>query len=57
VDVTQLELVSEQLGGLPIINTFYDRLDVAGALARFVPSDDARLKLSQSRFDALLDLS
>jgi len=46
VDVTQLELVSEQLGGLPIINTFYDRLDVAGALARFVPSDDARLKLS-----------
>lgn len=45
-DVARLELVSEQLAGLPIINVFYDRLDVAGVLARFVPVDDARLKLS-----------
>jgi transposase len=46
VDVTQLGLSSKQLGGLPVINAFYDRLGIAGLLERFVPGDDVRLRLS-----------
>lgn len=46
MDVAQLGLASQQLGGLPVINTFYDRLGIAGLLERFVPADDARLRLS-----------
>jgi transposase len=45
--VTQgFSLDTEQLGALPVINHFLDRLGVTGLLEAFVPGDDARLKLA-----------
>lgn len=40
------DLDTEQLGALPVINAFFDRLGLAGLLDRFVPHDDGRLKLA-----------
>jgi hypothetical protein len=40
------ELDTGQLGALPVINAFVDRLGLAGLLETFLPYDDARLKLS-----------
>jgi hypothetical protein len=45
VDVTDLELESRLLGGLPIVNVFYDRLGIDRLLEAHVPGD-ARLRLS-----------
>jgi transposase len=45
VDVTDLELDSRLLGGLPIVNVFYDRLGIDRLLATHVPGD-ARLRVS-----------
>ena len=42
-DDFQLDTV--QLGPLPVINAFVDRLGLAGLLETFVPHNDARLKL------------
>jgi transposase len=39
-------LDTDQLGGLPIINVFCDRLGLDRLLETFVPHDDARLKLT-----------
>jgi transposase len=41
-----LELRSETLGALPVVNWFLERSGVEGTLDRFVPGDDARLRLS-----------
>ena len=46
VDVSELDLVTEQFGGLPVINTVYDRLGLAGLFEAHVPTDDVRLRLS-----------
>ncbi|MFU8841919.1 MAG: IS1634 family transposase [Nitriliruptoraceae bacterium] len=40
------QLHTEQLGPLPVINAFVDRLGLPGLLETFVPHDDARLKLA-----------
>jgi hypothetical protein len=40
------QLDSELLGPLPIINHFLARMRLAGSLERFVPDDDARLRLA-----------
>lgn len=40
------ELDSQLLGPLPVINAFCDRLGLDALLARFLPHDDARLKLA-----------
>lgn len=45
VDVTDVELKSRQLAGLPIVNVFYDRLGIDRLLETHVP-DDARLRVS-----------
>jgi transposase len=39
-------LRSELLGPLPVINHFLARIGLAGSLERFVPHDDARLRLA-----------
>ena len=39
-------LRSELLGPLPVINHFLARMGLAGSLQRFVPHDDARLRLA-----------
>jgi transposase len=45
VDVTDLELESRLLGGLPLVNIFYDRLGIDRLLEAHVPGD-ARLRVS-----------
>lgn len=40
------ELDTEQLGALPVINAFADRLGLTGLLEAFLPHDDERLKLA-----------
>jgi hypothetical protein len=40
------ELSSELLGPLPVINHFLSRMGLSGSLDRFVPDDDARLRLA-----------
>ena len=40
------ELQSLSLGGLPVINHFLQRLGVPALLDRYVPADDARLRLA-----------
>ena len=47
VDVTDLELDTRLLAGLPIVNAFYDRLGIDRLLESHVP-DDPRLRLSPS---------
>ena len=39
-------LDTDQLGALPIVDVFIDRLGLARLLERFVPHDDVRLKLA-----------
>jgi transposase len=46
VDVSGLELRSERIGALPLINVVYDRLGIDGLLERYVPVDDARLRVA-----------
>ena len=45
VDVTDLDLQTRLLAGLPIVNAFYDRLGIDRLLETHVP-DDARLRVS-----------
>jgi len=45
VDVTDLDLQSRLLAGLPLVNAFYDRLGIDRLLEAHVP-DDPRLRLS-----------
>lgn len=40
------QLWSELLGPLPVINHFLARMGLSGSLERFVPDDDARLRLA-----------
>jgi hypothetical protein len=40
------ELDSQLLGSLPVINAFCDRLGLDALLRRFLPHEDARLKLA-----------
>ena len=47
MDVTDLELDTRLLGGLPIVNVFYDRLGIDRLLIEHVPGD-ARLRLAPS---------
>ncbi len=47
MDVTDLDLETRLLGGLPIVNAFYDRLRIDQLLETHVP-DDPRLRLSPS---------
>ena len=47
MDVTDLDLETRLLGGLPIVNAFYDRLGIDRLLEAHVP-DDPRLRLSPS---------
>ena len=47
MDVTGLDFETRLLGGLPIVNVFYDRLGIDRLLERHVP-DDPRLRLSPS---------
>jgi transposase len=46
VDETGLELRTEAIGALPIINHFLARMKVTGCLERVLPHDDARLRLA-----------
>ncbi len=45
MDVTDLELQSRLLGGLPIVNAFYDRLGIVRLLEAHVPGD-GRLRVA-----------
>ena len=47
MDVTDLDLETRLLAGLPIVNAFYDRLGIDRLLEQHVP-DDPRLRLSPS---------
>jgi transposase len=42
----QVSLTHEKLGCLPVVNYFLERLRLAEILERYVPSDDARLRLA-----------
>ena len=46
MDALGFELESETLGALPVVNWFLERLGIEGTLDRFVPHDDARLRLA-----------
>jgi hypothetical protein len=45
-DLSDLGLVSQVLGGVPIINAVTDRLGLPALLAAALPDGDARVKLS-----------
>lgn len=45
-DVGEFGLVSQILGGLPIVNQVLDRLGLPGLLADALPAEDARVKLA-----------
>jgi transposase len=47
MDLTDLDLETRLLAGLPIVNVFYDRLGIDRLLAEHVP-DDPRLRVSPS---------
>jgi len=42
----RFNLDSESLGALPIVNWFFDRMRVGELLERYLPNDDARLRLA-----------
>jgi len=42
----RFELSSRRLGGLPLVNHFWDRAGLAGPLARYLPATDARVRLA-----------
>lgn len=44
-----LDLRTERLGPLPLVNHFLDRLGLEGILERFVPTEDRRYLLSHAR--------
>jgi hypothetical protein len=46
VEPESLELHSETLGALPVVNWFLERSGIEGIVDRFVPGDDPRLRLS-----------
>lgn len=48
VDDSPFELRSVQLGALPIVNHFCDRIGVDRLLARHLPGDDRRLRLASA---------
>ncbi|MGH3321908.1 MAG: DUF4277 domain-containing protein [Streptosporangiaceae bacterium] len=48
-DTDQLQLRSQVLGPLPVINHFCARLGLDELLERFLPDDDARLRLAPAR--------
>jgi transposase len=45
MDPDEVELHSETLGPLPVVNWFLERSGIEGIMDRFVPTDDARLRL------------
>ena len=49
-----LELRSERLGPLPLINRFLDRLGLEAMLERFVPTNDRRVRLPYAKALGLL---
>jgi len=49
-----LELRSERLGPLPLINRFLDRLGLEAMLERFVPTNDRRVRLPYAKAIGLL---
>lgn len=49
VPVEKLDLRTERLGPLPIINHFIERLDLEKLLERFVPTNDKRVRLPYSK--------
>jgi hypothetical protein len=48
VNVADLQLATQHLGGLPVINAFSERLGLSELLERFVGSRDARLRIAPS---------
>jgi transposase len=46
MDPDEVELHSQTLGALPVVNWFLSRSGIEGIVDRFVPADDARLRLS-----------
>ena len=50
----QTSLIHEQLGSLPVVNWFLERLRLTEILGRYVPTDDARLRLAPATVIALL---
>ncbi len=49
-----MSLTHERLGALPVVNWFLERLRLTEILERYVPSDDARLRLAPATVVALL---
>jgi len=49
VDVAALELTTERLGPLPLINHFIERLGLEALLDRYVPTEDPRVRLPYAR--------
>lgn len=45
MDPDDLQLTTQYLGPLPVINHFLARMALAGSLERYLPHDDARLRL------------
>ena len=50
----QTSLIHEQLGSLPVVNWFLERLRLTEILGRYVPTDDARLRLAPATVITLL---
>ena len=49
-----MSLTYEKLGSLPVVNWFLTRLRLTEILERYVPGDDARLRLTPATVVALL---
>ena len=45
----EFELRSETMGSLPVVNHFFERIALAEHLDRYLPRDDARLRLAPRR--------
>lgn len=53
-DFEHLSLTHERLGSLPVVNWFLERLRLTEILERYLPADDARLRLAPATVVALL---
>jgi len=53
-DIERMNLTHEKLGSLPLVNWFLDRLRLSEILGRYLPVDDARLRVAPATMIALV---
>jgi hypothetical protein len=50
-DIERMSLTHEKLGSLPVVNSFLTRLRLTEILDRYLPVDDARLRVAPATID------